>query len=268
MLSRNNKKQNDYYPEICVALAHLPGDFIADGELVVFDGKQTSFPKLQNRMHVKHPSDKLIKKYPVYAYFFDLIYLDGFGLEKLPLRQRKYILKQAFSYQAPIRYLPHRNELGETYLQEACNKGWEGLIAKDAQSPYEHARSRQWLKFKCEHGQEFVVGGYTDAKGGRIGFGALLLGVYQDDKLRFCGRVGTGFDDDFLAFLHNRMQTIKKDKSPFADCDESGNDINWVEPKWVVEVHFTEWTDKDKLRHPRFLGLRKDKDPKDVCREN
>lgn len=268
LMSRNHKKQNEFYPEICKALEKFSGNFILDSELVAFDGKRTSFAMLQNRMHVKNPGGKLIKKYPVYAYVFDIIYLDGYGLEELPLRKRKSILRAAFEYKDPIRYLPHRNEKGEAYFQQACENGWEGVIAKDAESKYLHDRSKKWLKFKCEHGQEFVVGGYTDPKGERIGFGALLLGYYEDEELIYCGRVGTGFDDDFLEFLHNRMRKIKTESSPFTDCEESGDDINWVKPELVVEVRFTEWTDKGKLRHPRFLGLRKDKEPKDVHRED
>jgi len=267
MLSRNQKEQDDYYPEINQALKKMPGNFILDCELVVFDGKITSFSKLQNRMHVKNPSDKLIKKFPVLAYAFDILYLDGFSLECLPLRKRKSILKNAFSFASPIHYLPHRNEKGKKYLNEVCSKGMEGLIAKDAESQYVHHRSKKWLKFKCGHGQEFVIGGYTKPQGQRIGFGALLLGYYKDTQLIYCGRVGTGFDDEFLEFLHHRMQQIQTENSAFDDYAEEDDEVNWIKPELVAEVGFSEWTEHGKLRHPRFLGLRKDKDPKDVHRE-
>ncbi|AHE67947.1 non-homologous end-joining DNA ligase [Legionella oakridgensis] len=269
MLSRNNKEQNNFYPEISQALKEFPGNFILDCELVTFDGKITSFSRLQNRMHVKNPCEKLIRKYPVFAYVFDILYLDGYSLEELPLRKRKVILKTVFAFKGhSIRYLPHRNELGEQYLHEACSKGWEGVIAKHANSQYVRQRSRQWLKFKCGHGQEFVIGGYTQPQGQRIGFGALLLGYYQDKQLKYCGRVGTGFDDEFLEFLHHRMTSLQSDACPFTDFSESNDHITWIEPKLVAEVGFTEWTSNHKLRHPYFLGLRKDKDAKEVCRED
>ncbi|WP_207384205.1 non-homologous end-joining DNA ligase [Legionella nagasakiensis] len=268
LLSRNHKEQNDFYPEISQALKEFPGRFILDSELVTFDGKITSFARLQNRMHVKNPKDKLIKKYPVFAYVFDILYLDGYSLEELSLRKRKAILKKAFSFESSaIRYLPHRNERGEEYLQEACAKGWEGVIAKQAKSQYVRQRSKQWLKFKCSHGREFVIGGYTQPQGQRIGFGALLLGYYQDSQLNYCGRVGTGFDDEFLEFLHNRMISIQSDSCPFIDFSESSEGITWIKPELVAQVEFTEWTSNNKLRHPRFLGLRKDKDAKEVRKE-
>lgn len=270
MISRNFKQQNAFYPEIVEALTAFPGDFILDAELVAFDGNVSSFSKLQNRMHVKNPSDELLKKCPVCAYVFDILYLDGYGLGNLPLRVRKTVLKNAFVFEPPhstIRFLPHRNEKGEAYLKEACSKGWEGLIAKKSDSTYTYDRSKKWLKFKCSHQQEFVIGGYTAPEGERIGFGALLLGVYQNGKLKYCGRVGTGFDEDLLTFLHEKMEKIETDQSPFDDFAPQDDEIQWIEPNLVGEVGFTEWTDKNKLRHPRFLGLRKDKDPKDVHKE-
>ncbi|WP_209025824.1 non-homologous end-joining DNA ligase [Legionella israelensis] len=268
MISRNEKLQNDYYPEISKALNDFPGDFILDSELVTFDGKITSFSKLQNRMHVKHPSEELIKKYPVYAYVFDILYLDDYSLQELPLRKRKFILKNAFSYHSFLRYLPHRNKEGEKYLKKACDKGWEGIIAKDANSEYVHSRSKKWLKFKCAHEQEFVIGGYTAPQGSRIGFGALLIGYYEDDDLKYAGKVGTGFDDDMLEFLHEHMKKRQTDHCSFRHCSESEDDITWIKPELVAEVAFTEWTNADKLRHPRFKGLRKDKDAREVHRED
>ncbi|WP_133131239.1 non-homologous end-joining DNA ligase [Legionella yabuuchiae] len=268
MISRNHKEQKEFYPEIANAMKTMSGDFVIDCELVTFDDKVTSFEQLQHRMHVKNPDESLLKKYPVYAYVFDFLYYDGYGLEQLPLRKRKYLLKQAFKYESPIRYLPHRNKEGEQYLKTACKKDWEGLIAKDARAPYVYTRSKKWLKFKCVHQQEFVIGGYTDPEGERIGFGALLIGYYEEDQLKFAGRVGTGFDDDFLKFLHKKMQKKEQDTCPFDDYEESAEHIHWIEPALVGEIGFTEWTQHGKLRHPRFLGLRKDKDAIDVHRED
>ncbi|GGI76386.1 non-homologous end-joining DNA ligase [Legionella impletisoli] len=268
MISRNHEEQKEFYPEIANALKKMSGNFILDCELVTFDKKVTSFERLQHRMHVKNPDENLLNKYPVYAYVFDFLYYDGYGLEQLPLRKRKYLLKQAFHYESPIRYLPHRNQEGERYLKTACDKDWEGLIAKDATSSYVHNRSKKWLKFKCVHQQEFVIGGYSDPQGERIGFGALLIGYYDEEELKFAGRVGTGFDDDFLEFMHKKMKKKEQDSCPFDDYDGTKEHIHWIKPELVGEVGFTEWTQNGKLRHPRFVGLRKDKDAKDVHRED
>ncbi|HHF7366896.1 TPA: non-homologous end-joining DNA ligase [Legionella bozemanae] len=267
MISRNNEEQKEFYPEIAQALLDFPGNFIIDCELVAFRGKTTSFEQLQHRMHVKNPSQELIKKYPVYAYVFDFLYYEGYGLEKLPLRKRKGLLKSTFEYKTSIRYLPHRNKEGEKYLKTACEKGWEGLIAKDAMAPYQHSRSKKWLKFKYMNQQEFVIGGYTDPQGTRSGFGALLIGYYEHEKLKFAGRVGTGFNDEFLDFLHNKMKKQEQQSCPFGQYEESEKNVHWLKPNLVGEIDFTEWTQHGKLRHPCFLGLRKDKDAKEVHRE-
>lgn len=267
ILSRNMLEQNAFYPEICEALKEFSGNFILDGELVVFDGKTTSFSKLQNRMHKKNPDNALLKKYPVILYIFDIIYLDGYNLKALPLRKRKGVLKAAFNFHSPIRFLPHRNKEGEKYFKQACQKNWEGIIAKRADSQYVSTRSKQWLKFKCHHQQEFVICGYTEPQGERTGFGALLLGYYEQEKLKFAGRVGTGFDEDWLEDLHNKMKKRRKDDSPIEQYDETEKNITWIEPELVAEVAFTEWTKNNRLRHPAFLGLRKDKNARDVHKE-
>ena len=130
---------------------------------------------------------------PVFLYLFDLLEFDGHDLTGLPLRERKAALRRAFSFHGPVRYTPHRNERGEEFFREACAKGWEGLIAKRADSPYVHARSGDWLKLKCSFEQELVIGGFTPPQGSRQHFGALLVGYYEDGELRFAGKVGTGF---------------------------------------------------------------------------
>ncbi|KTD56311.1 hypothetical protein Lsan_2999 [Legionella santicrucis] len=268
IISRNHKEQKKFYPEITKTLTAFSGNFILDSELVVFKDKITSFEQLQHRMHIKNPSQELMKQYPVYVYVFDFLYYDEYGLEKLPLRKRKALLKNAFNFKSPIRYLPHRNKEGEKYLEMACQKGWEGLIAKDATAPYLYNRSNQWLKFKCMNKQEFIIGGYTDPQGTRTGFGALLVGYYENKQLKFAGRVGTGFNEDFLNFLHHKMKKQEQESCPFSPYDEPQKNIHWLKPNLVGEIGFTEWTQHGKLRHPRFLGLRKDKDAKDVRRED
>ncbi len=266
LLSRNRKTLNAEYPEIADALGGLGvDDFIVDGEMVAFDGKVTSFARLQQRMH-NRPQPGERRTVAVFYYVFDVLYLAGHDTCNLPLRDRKRLLRAAFAFEAPLRLTPHRNRDGEAYLVEACEKRWEGLIAKRADAPYVHTRSRDWLKFKCQHGQEFVVGGFTEPRGTRTGFGALLLGYYDGDDLVYAGKVGTGFDDATLARLGERLESLEREASPFAEFDgERG--VHWVRPEVVAEVRFTEWTRDGRLRHPAFLGTRRDKDAREVRRE-
>jgi bifunctional non-homologous end joining protein LigD len=260
MLSRNNLSLNARYPELAEALAAEPCQrFAIDGEVVAFAGSQTSFARLAQR-HQRPVS--------VFLYVFDVLWIDGRDVRKLPLRSRKRLLRAALDFKGQVRYTPHRNERGEAFFEEACRKGWEGLIAKRADSPYSAARSRDWLKFKCEHGQEVVVGGFTAPKGSRTELGALLLGYYADGELRYAGKVGTGFDQATLRELGAKLRRIRRKTSPFADADsirERG--VTWVQPRLVAEVGFTEWTRHGRLRHPRFLGLRFDKSPREVVKE-
>jgi bifunctional non-homologous end joining protein LigD len=261
LLSRNDLSLNGRYPEIATALAAQPQErFVVDGEIVAFDGAQTSFAKLaqRGRTHV-----------PVFFYIFDVLWLDGQDVRDLPLRARKRLLRDVLRFDAKsLRFSTHRNRDGEAYYEEACRKGWEGLVAKRADSTYTDKRSKDWLKLKCEQGQELVIGGYTAPKGSRSDFGALLLGHYEGGKLVYAGKVGTGFDDATLAELGARMRELRCPASAFADPDairERG--ATWVQPKLVAQVAFSEWTAAGRLRHPRFLGLRDDKAAKDVSRE-
>jgi ATP-dependent DNA ligase len=162
--------------------------------------------------------------------------------------------------------MEYREEAGEAYFREACRKGWEGIIAKRANSPYVHKRSMDWLKIKCENEQEFVIVGYTDPEGSRVGLGALLVGVYQDSELLYAGKVGTGFDTLTLKDLRKKLSAIERPTSALADSIRRKG-IHWVEPKYVAQIGFTEWTSAGKLRHPRYLGLRSDKKPAEVVRE-
>lgn len=268
LLTRNRKEIGAIYPELqAAAAAGDADDFAADGEIVAFAGKVTSFARLQKRMHLQNKEEAEKSGVAVYFYLFDLMYLDGYDLSQLPLRQRKKLLRRLLHWNDPLRFTPHRNEQGEKYYDEACTKGWEGIIAKEADSNYVHSRSSKWLKFKCSRRQEFVIGGYTDPQGSRAGFGALLLGYYDDDKLRYAGNVGTGFDDDFLQDFGRRLKKIRRQKSPFGDPVPGSEKPNWVTPRYVGEIGFTEWTGKGRLRHPRFIGLRDDKKAENVVRE-
>lgn len=256
--SRNHLSLNARFPEIAAALAGDPSaDLVLDGEVVAFDGSRTSFARLQQRAE---------RPVPVFLYAFDVLHLDGHDTTALPLRARKRLLRRAVAFRGPIRLTPHRRGDGAALLREACGRGWEGLIAKRADAPYAHHRSRDWLKLKCSAEQELVIGGFTAPRGSRTELGALLLGHYQDGRLRYAGKVGTGFTRATLRDLATRLGPLRRERSPFADqVREPG--ATWVQPRLVAQVAFTEWTRDGRLRHPRFLGLRDDKAAEEVVRE-
>jgi bifunctional non-homologous end joining protein LigD len=268
LLSRNRNRLNDTYPELEAACEQLkPDDFIADGEIVAFYKDVPSFSRLQGRMQVTDPEKARRSDIPVFFYLFDLMYLDGYDITAVGLRSRKTILSRLLPFEDPIRFTRHRDEQGEACYQEACKSGWEGIIAKRAAGRYVHRRSPDWLKFKCVNQQEFVIGGFTDPEGTRTGFGALLIGYYDGDNLIYAGRVGTGFDDRLLSDLSDRLSLLETETSPFSDRRKHGKGEHWVRPELVCEVAFIEWTGAGVLRHPRFLGLRNDKDAEEVVRE-
>ena len=269
LFSRNRKRLNERYPEITAAFHRQEADaFIADGEIVTFEDGITSFAKLQQRMQVEHPPADLLRRVPVWLYLFDLLYLDRYDTRQVPLRYRKELLRKTFDYQDSLRFTEHRETEGEAYYQEACRKGWEGVIAKNGDSVYVSRRTRDWLKFKCVQRQEFVIGGYTDPQGERTGFGALLVGFYRRGKLVYAGKVGTGFDTETLRRLGKKLAQLETVISPFAGDGLPRRSVHWVKPKLVAEIGFTEWTPGGKLRHPRFFGLREDKRPEEVVRES
>jgi DNA ligase D-like protein (predicted ligase) len=256
--SRNDLSLNGRFPEIAAALEADPAtNFVIDGEVVAFDGRQTSFSRLQQRG--EHPT-------PVFFYVFDILRDAGEDVTQAPLRERKARLRRALAFDDPIRFTTHRNGDGEAFYKEACRKGWEGLIAKRADAPYTRGRSRDWLKFKCSAEQELVIGGYTAPRGSRTDLGALLLGYYEDGDLRYAGKVGTGFTRETLRDLAARLAPLKRDRSPFAD-EVRERTATWVDPELVAQVGFSEWTQDHRLRHPRYLGLRDDKAAREVVRE-
>lgn len=269
LLTRNDKRADETYPEIVDALAEQPvADFVLDGEIVAFEDGVSSFSKLQQRMKIRDAGEARDSDVAVQYYVFDLPRLDGCSLDALPLRTRKRLLKRLFEFSAPIRFTPHRNGDGEAFFEQACEKGWEGIIAKRAASGYRHSRSRDWLKFKCENGQELVIAGFTEPQGERKGFGALIVGYHdrRNGDLHYAGRVGTGFDDAFLEAFRAELDAIATDECPFVDAPDD-RAAKWVRPKYVGEFGFTEWTRDGRLRHPRFIGLRRDKQPGEVVRE-
>jgi bifunctional non-homologous end joining protein LigD len=267
LYSRSRQRLDRTYPEIVDGLRRQPAtDFAVDGEVVAFDGAVTSFARLQGRMQVTDPAQARRSGIPVFYYLFDVLHASGRDVTQLPLRKRKAVLRQLVDFGDPLRFSSHRNTDGERFYEEACRKGWEGLIAKRADSRYVHTRSTAWLKLKCSQRQEFVIGGYTDPQGARHGFGALLVGYYEDGRLRYAGKIGTGFDARALRDLSRRFRRLEQAEQPFAGRVPAGG-VHWVRPELVCEAAFTEWTRDGRLRHPRFLGLRRDKRPRDVVRE-
>jgi bifunctional non-homologous end joining protein LigD len=269
LMTRNRKEDTSTYPEITEALAAQQADgFIIDGEIVAFEGSQTKFARLQQRLGVRHPGPDLRAAVPVYFYIFDVLWAGDRDVRPLPLRERKQILHGLLAFADPLRFTEHKDTQGEAYFRQACASGWEGVIAKRADAPYRAGRTRDWLKFKCEAGQEFVIGGYTDPRGTRTGFGALLLGYYDPGHtLVYAGKVGTGFSRQTLDRLHVVLAGLEQDGTPFGRGRLPRSGVHWVRPRLVAEVGFSEWTADGELRHPRFQGLRDDKDPADVVRE-
>jgi bifunctional non-homologous end joining protein LigD len=268
LASRTRKSLNDSYPELVDALEREGADdFVVDGEIVAFERGVTSFSRLQRRMQIQDPARARRSGVAVFLYLFDLLHLAGHDTAALPLRRRKALLRKALSFKGPVRFMSHRNRDGEAYYHHACQRGWEGVIAKRADSTYQHRRSGDWLKFKCSNQQEFVIGGYTAPQGSRTGFGALLLGYYRDGELAYAGKVGTGFDDATLERLGRRLSRLARNSSPFASDGVPSRGVIWVSPELVAQIGFTEWTRDGRLRHPRFLGLRDDKRPREVVRE-
>jgi DNA ligase D-like protein (predicted ligase) len=269
--SRNRKPLDGAYPELVEALSTaVRGDAVLDGEVVAFDQERgvTSFARLQQRMQLRDPVRARRSQVPVHLYLFDCMFYEGIDLTGLPLLERKSVLRDVVWYDEPIRFTPYRSTGSAAMFREACDRGGEGIIAKRADSRYVSARSTDWLKIKCVRQQEFVIGGYTAPQGSRERLGALLVGYYDGKSLRYAGKVGTGYDRRTLEHLHRRLQPLHRATSPFSEGPAPANDVQWVSPKLVGQVGFSEWTSAGLLRHPRFLGLRDDKPAGEVSRED
>jgi bifunctional non-homologous end joining protein LigD len=259
LFSRNHLSLNREFPEVATSLlGQKVTRFILDGEIVAFEHGVTRFSLLQKRKQIH---------VPVFYYVFDLVYIEGYDVTNLELRYRKQVLQRAFSFHDPLCFTEHRQTEGEAYFREACRRGWEGIIAKRAASAYVHKRSMDCLKIKCENEQEFVIVGYTDPVGQRVGLGALLVGFYEDHTLRYAGKVGTGFDTQMLTDLKKKLSAVERSAPPCVVDSIRKRGVHWVEPKFVAQIAFAEWTGSGKLRHPRYLGLRTDKEPSEVVKE-
>jgi DNA ligase D-like protein (predicted ligase) len=270
LFSRNRKPLDGAYPELVDSLSFaVRGDAVLDGEVVAVDPEtgQSSFSRLQRRMQLRDEIRARGSGVPVELYLFDCMFYEGIDLTGLPLVDRKAVLRDIVWYDDPIRFTPFRTSGSAAMFREACAKGAEGIIAKRAESRYVSARTADWLKIKCVHQQEFVVGGYTEPKGSRELIGALLVGYYEHGRLRYAGKVGTGYDRHALELLHRKLVPLHRRTSPFAPGPSPGGAVQWVTPKLVVEIGFGEWTPAGLLRHPRYLGLRDDKTAAEVRRE-
>jgi bifunctional non-homologous end joining protein LigD len=266
--SRTGKDLTGTYPEVRAALAaQRPDRLVLDGEVVVFDGEQTSFSRLQRRLGVMSPSRALVEAFPAVYCVFDLLEADGKDLTTRPLVERRIRLERSIRQTESLQISEAWRDESERRYTQACRAGWEGLIAKRADAPYARGRSRDWLKLKCVLEQEFVIGGYTDPAGSRTDFGALLVGYYEEDRLRYAGKVGTGYSTERLTELGVRLRRLETRESPFADARPIPRGTHWTRPELVAQIGFAEWTAEGRLRQPRFLGLRDDKRPADVVRE-
>jgi bifunctional non-homologous end joining protein LigD len=278
LLSRNENELTKRFPEIVGAIKALPAcECVIDGEVVALDEEgRSSFQLLQAR-------EMEGRKSPVYFYAFDLLQLDGKSLLSLPLEARKNVLENLCAGAGnPIRYSGAIGGDAKRLLEEVKRRGLEGIIGKQRNSVYEPGRrSGAWIKLKCVHEQEFVIGGYTPPQGARKYFGAILVGYYENKNLVFAGKVGTGFTAKSLSMLHKKFQKEARDDCPFVDLPSKQNGqwvqditpsmmrkMRWVNPVFVCEIKFAEWTRDKKLRAPVFLGLREDKKPGEVVRES
>jgi bifunctional non-homologous end joining protein LigD len=236
---------------------------ILDAEVVAMDSSgRSSFQMLQQAIH-KTAGKGLVLE------VFDLIYLEGFNLQRTPLLDRKRVLEELIgSEHRVLRYSDHVEGNGAKFLKQACDFGIEGIVSKLADSPYESTRSRNWQKVKCLKRQEFVIAGYTLSDKG-LPFSSLVLGVYEKGKLIYAGRVGTGFSNKLRAELKKTLDRIARPTKPFAviPSDPDLRRAVWTDPKLVGEVEFTEWTNDNVIRHPSFQGMREDKKATEVIRE-
>jgi len=264
--SRNGKNWTEKFQNVVEAVKSLKAtSAMLDGEIVIVDAQgRSSFQKLQRAMGKATTTG--------FAYeVFDLIYLDGFSLTQTPLKDRKELLKNLVGTNSHgvIRYSEHISGSGDEFFKHACEYEIEGIVSKLADSHYESTRNRNWLKVKCAKQQEFVIAGYTPSSKGLPGFGSLVLGVYEKGKLVYAGRVGTGFTLKQRGDLKKQLDKLSSETSPLAVVprDPGLRETHWIKPKMIAEVAFTEWTSDGSIRHPSFQGLREDKNPKEVVRE-
>ena len=268
LVYRKGSDATAIYPEIARALAALPSaELVIDGEVVVLDeAGRPSFQRLQRRAQQRRAPDiqRSARELPATLCAFDLLAFDGFDLRPLRLVDRKRLLQMLLARDGPLRYVDHIPELGEAFYHEVSRLDLEGLIAKRADSPYRSGRSPHWLKLRTKRSTDFVVVGFTEPAGGRSGFGALHVGAFEKGALLYCGRAGSGFDEELLVGLRARLENLRRTMPACSGPLPSGREHVWVEPRLVVEVRYLTWTAEGLLRQPVFLRLRDDK-PLEEC---
>jgi bifunctional non-homologous end joining protein LigD len=255
LYSRNELSLNERYPTVAAALdADAADGFVIDGEAVAFVGGRDRFGGGEGAV--------------LYYYVFDVLVVDGDDVRGLALEERRRTLEGMLAWKDPLRITDQVTGDGAALLEEACRDGWEGLIAKRLGTSYVSTRSRDWLKLKCTRAQELVIGGFTAPKGSRTDLGALLVGYFDGDRLRYAGKVGTGFSHARLEELAGQLAPLERDTSPFDPEKGIPREATWVEPELVAQIAFMEWTADGRLRHPSFLGMRIDKPAREVtCEE-
>jgi bifunctional non-homologous end joining protein LigD len=277
LISRNGNKLDSRFPEMAGAVKDLPvRECVIDGEVVALDEDGRSSFQLLQALEIEG------RKAPLRFYVFDLLQLDGKSLLGVSLEQRKQVLaKICEGVGDPIRYSGEISGDVKSLLAEVKRRGLEGLIGKQRNSVYEPGRrSGTWIKLKCVNEQEFVIGGYTPPAGSRKHFGAILVGYYEGGKLKFAGKVGSGFTAKSLSMLYKKFREEERSDCPFIDLPPKQRGewvqgitpsmmkkMHWVNPKFVAEIKFAEWTRDGKLRQPVFLGLREDKSATEIKRE-
>ena len=253
LYSRNELSLNDRYASLAAALDADPADgFVVDGEAVAFVGGRDRFGGEGGEL---------------FYYVFDVLYANGSDVRSRPLEERRAVLAGLLRRRDPLRVTEQMTGDGAALLADACRDGWEGLIAKRLGTPYVSTRSRDWLKLKCTRSQELVIGGFTAPRGSRTDLGALLVGHFEGGRLRYAGKVGTGFTRATLRELAERLAPLARASSPFEPEKGIPRAASWVEPELVAQIAFMEWTPDGRLRHPSFLGLRFDKPAREVVRE-
>ncbi len=272
LIFRRGSDASDTFPEVSRAVAGLPYEgLVLDGEVVVLDDEaRPSFQRLQRRALLKRSTDiaRATVDLPATLYVFDLLAFEDFDLRSLPLLERKRLLLKVLPKAGPVRYTDHVEEHGEAFYDAVSRTGLEGIMAKKADSPYRPGRSGQWLKLRVDRTGDFVVVGYTKGEGSRIGFGALHVAAYEDGRLVYCGRVGSGFDDAQLRDVGAELDSHRRVTPACEGNLPKGKEHTWVEPRFVCEVRYKEYTGDGNLRQPVFLRFRDDKTPEECIKED
>lgn len=267
--SRTKREITPEFPELSTIASLVNAkEALLDGEVVVLDETgRSDFQRLQSRMGVRNPSAKLMSTAPVVYYVFDILYCDGYDLRRVPLIERKRFLRGIIGASAVMRCSDHQVGEGEKLFELAQAQQLEGIIGKQASSIYPGGRTTAWLKFKMDTEVDAVVGGWTEPRGSREYFGALLLGLYDGAKLVFVGGIGSGFTVESQKTLWPRLQALKTSHCLFAELPVTREKASWVKPELVVRARFGGWTEGTHLRQPRFVGLQEDRDPRECTLE-